>query len=179
MTGPQIARQCTHWVGDEQRHCLSTDGVRAFLTGPRCPEHTPRALQGLDEIAPGPGYPAGAWTTPSPISDSRVHDARAIASGKRRASPEAFRAAQAAVSARPEPGIRLDPGRPDARGGWIRHPTADYTCPACGQTESASGDQVAHFATHIEDEHQQRCTANRNGGALPGTAAPHTEGSNS
>jgi hypothetical protein len=41
--------------------------------------------------------PAAAWTTPSPLSDSRVHDARAIASGKRRSSPNAYRAAQAAV----------------------------------------------------------------------------------
>jgi len=67
--------------------------------------------------------------------------------------------AQAAVGHRPEPGIRLDPGRQDARGGWIRVPTADYTCPACGDTESASGDQVAHCAAHIETEHRQRCTA--------------------
>lgn len=178
MSGPEIARECTHWVGAEQRRCHATEGVRAFLTGPRCPEHTPSALAGRPEPQPGPGALPGAWTTPSPISDSRVHDARAIASGKRRSSPQAYRAAQAAVGQRPEPGIRLDPGKPDGRGGWIRIPTADYVCPACGETECASGDQVAHFATHIETEHRDRCTANRNGGALPGTAAPHTEGSN-
>lgn len=162
MSGPQIARECTHWIGAEHRHCLATKDVRPFLQGPRCPAHTPRALQGLDEIEPGPGMPAGAWTTPSPLNDSRVHDARAVASGKRRSSPHAFRAAQAAVGQRLEqqPGIRLDPGQKDAKGGWIRIPTADYLCPACHETESASGDQVAHFAKHIEDEHRTRCTAN-------------------
>jgi hypothetical protein len=41
--------------------------------------------------------PAAAWTTPSPLNDSRVHDARAVASGKRRSSPQTYRAAQAAV----------------------------------------------------------------------------------
>ncbi|MGW0795141.1 hypothetical protein [Streptomyces sp. NPDC002692] len=57
-------------------------------------------MRGLPEIPPGPGWPAHAWTTPSPISDSRVHDARAVASGKRRSSPTEYRAAQAAVDHR-------------------------------------------------------------------------------
>lgn len=174
MTGPRVRRPCdVPWFPHGLRK------ARPYACGWRCNRHAPWAVAGQEEPKPRTTPLPGAWTTPSPISDSRVHDARAIASGKRRASPEAFRAAQAAVGARPEPGIRLDPGRPDARGGWIRLPTADYTCPACGQTESASGDQVAHFAAHIEDEHRERCTANRNGGALPGTAAPHTESSNS
>lgn len=137
--------------------------VRFYITGWRCSTHSPWAAKGLPEPKPGPGIPPGAWTTPSPISDSRVHDARAIASGKRRSSPQAYRAAQAAVGHRPEPGIRLDPGQPDGRGNWIRIPTADYVCPACHQTESASGDQVAHFAAHIEAEHRDRCTANPQG----------------
>jgi hypothetical protein len=54
-------------------------------------------MKGKPEPQPGPGAPAGAWTTPSPINDSRVHDARAVASGKRRSSPQTYRAAQAAV----------------------------------------------------------------------------------
>lgn len=98
MTGREQAPVCGHWVGAEHRHCAATDGVRAFLTGLRCPAHTPRALQGLPEIPPGPGLPAAAWVTPSPLSDSRVHDARAIASGKRRSNPQAYRAAQDAVA---------------------------------------------------------------------------------
>lgn len=139
--------------------------VRLYAAGWRCSAHSPWAEKGLPEPQPGPGLPAGAWSTPSPISDSRVHDARAIASGKRRSNPAAYRAAQAAVGRAPEPapGIRLDPGQPDARGGWIRVPNADYLCPACHDTESASGDQVAHFAAHIETEHAERCTANPQG----------------
>lgn len=97
MTGPYLGRTCKHWIGAEHRHCLSTDSVRPFLSGPACPLHTPNAVRGLPEVEPGPGYPAGAWTTPSPLSDSRVHDARAVASGKRRASPHVYAAARAAV----------------------------------------------------------------------------------
>ncbi|MGW4043022.1 hypothetical protein [Streptomyces sp. NPDC004721] len=155
--------RCGHWVGAEQRYCHGTDNVRNYLSGLRCPAHTPNALAGKPETPPGPGMPARAWSTPSPLSDSRVFDDRAVASGKRRSSPAAYRAAQAAVGHRPAPGIRLDPGQPDGRGGWIRIPTADYLCPACHQTEAASGDQVAHFAAHIEDEHRTRCSASPQG----------------
>lgn len=159
MTAPLV---CAHWIGAEGRYC-GQPGARRYVNSIACPLHTPNALRGLPEPRPGPGMPAGAWTTPSPISDSRVHDARAISSGKRRSNPQAYRAAQAAVGQRPEPGMRLDPGQPDGRGGWIRIPTADYVCPACRNTESASGDQVAHFAKHVETEHAQRCTASREG----------------
>lgn len=54
----QARPECRHWIGAEQRHCRRGDGVRRFVTGLRCPEHTPRALQGLPEILPGPGWPA-------------------------------------------------------------------------------------------------------------------------
>jgi hypothetical protein len=90
--------RCGHWIGAEHRRCGSTDDVRPYLTGPCCPAHTPNAVKGLPEVPPGPGLPATAWTTPSPLSDSRVHDARAVASGKRRSNPQAYRAAQASVS---------------------------------------------------------------------------------
>lgn len=50
-------RECDHWIGAERRHCKSVDGVRHYLPGYRCPDHTPRALQGLPEIPPGPGWP--------------------------------------------------------------------------------------------------------------------------
>ncbi|CAL9348718.1 hypothetical protein SUDANB1_00417 [Streptomyces sp. enrichment culture] len=88
---------CGHWIGGEQRHCHTADQVRRYLPGLRCPTHTPNALKGLPEIPPGPGMPAAAWSTPSPLNDSRVHDARAVASGKRRSSNHTYRAAQAAV----------------------------------------------------------------------------------
>ena len=94
MTGPA---RCGHWIGAEGRYCGAPHGVRLYLTGLRCPDHTPNALRGLPEVPPGPGLPAGAWTTPSPLSESRVADARAVASGKRRSNPQAYRAAQAAV----------------------------------------------------------------------------------
>lgn len=75
---------------------------RLYPCGWRCSAHAPWALAGRPEPEPGPGTPAGAWTTPSPLNDSRVHDARAVASGKRRATPETYRAAQAAVNHRKE-----------------------------------------------------------------------------
>jgi hypothetical protein len=90
-------RECGHWVGAERRHCKEADGVRLFVVGLRCPVHTPNALKGLPEPPPGPGWPAGAQAGLSPLSTSRVHDDRAVASGKRRSSAQAYRAAQAAV----------------------------------------------------------------------------------
>lgn len=40
---------CRHYLGGERRHCLSPFGVRLYLPGPRCPDHTPAALQGKEE----------------------------------------------------------------------------------------------------------------------------------
>lgn len=71
--------------------------VRFYVNGWKCDTHSPWAMKALPKPQPGPGAPAGAWTTPSPINDSRVHDARAVASGKRRSTPQTYRAAQAAV----------------------------------------------------------------------------------
>lgn len=140
----------------EQQPCDTPTGehvgrVRPYTCGPRCSAHAPWALSGQPEPKPGPGMPVKAWTTPSPIGDSRVQDNGA---------------SHAAAGHRPEEqaGIRLDPGQRDAKGErWIRVPNADYRCPACGETESASGDQVAHFAAHIETEHAARCSANSQG----------------
>jgi len=71
--------------------------IRFYRTGWKCSTHSPWAETGQDEPQPGPGMPAAAWTTPSPINDSRVADARAVASGKRRSTSATYRAAQAAV----------------------------------------------------------------------------------
>lgn len=101
MTGPRLATRCSHWIGAEHRHCHSTDNVRPYLPGPRCPTHTPAALAGRPE-APPTDSPSPLALPPSPISSSRVHDARAVASGKRRATPQTYRAAQAAVNHRKE-----------------------------------------------------------------------------
>ncbi|PWG13935.1 hypothetical protein DF268_08705 [Streptomyces sp. V2] len=89
--------KCTHWIGAERRYCGATKGVRRYVNSTVCPAHTPSALAGRPEPEPGPGMPDAAWTTASPISDSRIHDQRAISSGKRRSSSAAYRAAQAAV----------------------------------------------------------------------------------
>ncbi|MFE2311623.1 hypothetical protein ACFXC8_00230 [Streptomyces sp. NPDC059441] len=79
-----------------------TGRLRFYANGWKCDAHSPWAMAGRPEPQPGPGLPAGAWTTPSPINDSRVHDARAVASGKRRSTPQTYRAAQAAVDHRKE-----------------------------------------------------------------------------
>ncbi|MFE0727913.1 hypothetical protein ACFW2X_06615 [Streptomyces antibioticus] len=56
MPEPVGVGVCAHWIGDEHRHCHSRDRVRPYLTGPRCPDHTPNALKGLPE----PGTPRKA-----------------------------------------------------------------------------------------------------------------------
>ena len=40
---------CDHWLGDERRHCGSTQSVRQYLPGYRCPNHTPARLAGRPE----------------------------------------------------------------------------------------------------------------------------------
>lgn len=99
----QPVPECRHWIGAERRHCRSIDHIRRYLTGLCCPLHTPSALAGKPEPLPGPGLPAGAWVTPSPINESRIHDARAVASSKRRSTPHTYRAAQATVARRKDP----------------------------------------------------------------------------
>ncbi|MER5677399.1 hypothetical protein ACFWZZ_00480 [[Kitasatospora] papulosa] len=93
--------ECTHWIGAERRYCRALERLRPYLPGLRCPAHTPAALQGRPEPVPGPGWPATAWTTPSPQSASALFDQRAIASGKRRAAAHTYRTARDAVRATP------------------------------------------------------------------------------
>ncbi|MBW8701853.1 hypothetical protein MBT84_19795 [Streptomyces sp. MBT84] len=49
--------ECRHWIGAEGQYCKQVNGVRLYIPGHRCPLHTPRALRGLPEIPPGPGWP--------------------------------------------------------------------------------------------------------------------------
>jgi hypothetical protein len=70
--------------------------VRFYRTGWKCNTHSPWAEAGLAEPKPGYGQPPSSLP-PSPLAASAVFDDRAVASGKRRSSPEAYRAAQAAV----------------------------------------------------------------------------------
>ncbi|MEU4234161.1 hypothetical protein AB0F17_58645 [Nonomuraea sp. NPDC026600] len=88
-----------------------------FYQGDRCASHTPAALTGQPEpsgqyCAPKRCYCGNCpwWTpyNPYPVtSDSWVTDARAIASGKRRSSPEMYAAAKAEVSEQKERKERL------------------------------------------------------------------------
>lgn len=157
-TREESRAECGHWLGTERRHCQASDGVRLYGPGFRCPAHTPAAVAGRAEPPPGPGMPAGAWTALSPLGTSALVDARAVASGKRRSSPHTYRAAQAAVRTTAAPtDLHVDLGEQDARGRWVRYPAADYRCPRCGWTDSASGDAVAHFAATIRDTHHTTC----------------------
>lgn len=112
--------ECGHWIGADRRYCRAKDDVHPYLIGLRCPAHTPAAMAGRPEPQPGPGWPAAAWTTLSPLSASALMDARAIASGKRRSSPHEYRAAQAAVARSRDEGSDLrhsrdGPGSQDTR----------------------------------------------------------------
>ncbi|MFF2954304.1 hypothetical protein ACFVVU_23540 [Kitasatospora sp. NPDC057965] len=69
--------------------------ARLYPAGWRCPAHTPAAQAGHAEPQPGPGYRPQAL--PTPQSASALVDARAIAAGKRRASVQDYRLAQAAT----------------------------------------------------------------------------------
>jgi hypothetical protein len=89
-----MSKVCDCWLGDKV--CGQAD-ARHYLTGYRCPAHTPAATRG----APEPGATASHRIkplVPAPMSASRVNDDRAIASGKRRSSPARFREAQQRVS---------------------------------------------------------------------------------
>jgi len=51
------AQKCTHWIGPEGRYCHADKDVRRYVTGHRCPLHTPARLAGRPEPQPGPGAP--------------------------------------------------------------------------------------------------------------------------
>lgn len=40
--------RCRHWVGPARRYCCAP-GARRYVTGYRCPLHTPSALVGRPE----------------------------------------------------------------------------------------------------------------------------------
>ncbi|MFI2747942.1 hypothetical protein [Kitasatospora sp. NPDC018623] len=86
MTGP---RRC----GAGRTPCGRR--ARLYPVGWRCPAHTPAAEHGRPEPEPGPGYTP--QSLPTPRSASALVDARAVASGKRRSSPQDYRLARAAT----------------------------------------------------------------------------------
>lgn len=111
---------CHRWIGAEGRRC-GAPGARFYIQGWRCPACTPAALAGEPE--PGQGaYCAPKrclcgkcpwWVPYNPYAittDSWTTDARNIASGKRRASPETQAAAKAEVAEQKERKTRLRKG---------------------------------------------------------------------
>jgi hypothetical protein len=95
------AQSCGHGAGK----CSRTSGVRMYLPGLRCPDHTPARLAGTPEpdaarsCAPKRCYcgrcPSWRTDTVYPVGEETVLDVRAVASGRRRSSLRAYRAAQA------------------------------------------------------------------------------------
>jgi hypothetical protein len=53
----QTTPECGHWDGTARQTCRTTDSVRLYATGHRCPRHAPAALAGSPEPQPGPGWP--------------------------------------------------------------------------------------------------------------------------
>ncbi|BBA99241.1 hypothetical protein RVR_5780 [Actinacidiphila reveromycinica] len=51
---------CSHWIGAELRYCRVVDGVRHYLPGMRCPNHTPARLKGQPEPPEMPGWGPGS-----------------------------------------------------------------------------------------------------------------------
>lgn len=78
---------CELWTGGA--YCGAAGDVRAYVPGPRCPDHTPAALAGRPDHTPDPertldGLRAAlglAWTFRA--SDTALVDQRARDSGKR------------------------------------------------------------------------------------------------
>ena len=87
---------CGHGTG-AGRICGAREGTRLYTCGRRCDAHAPWALAGRgDPDLQGPYCTVRKYRVPTPDAATwSVVDARAIASGKRRASPAQYAAARA------------------------------------------------------------------------------------
>ncbi|MGV9271484.1 hypothetical protein ACWDRR_43360 [Kitasatospora sp. NPDC003701] len=92
-----LTDECGQWLPGQGGHCGRP--ARPYACGPRCPAHTPAALAGRPEPTPGPGYTP--QRLPTPQSASALVDARAVAAGKRRSTPQTYRLARAATGRGP------------------------------------------------------------------------------
>jgi len=98
---------CGHYA--EGSGVCGAPSPAGYITGLRCPDHTPARLAGRPETVPDPartltGLRKAAGvdpTAPMTPAGETVVDARAKASGKRRSSPQDYRAARAAVDGQP------------------------------------------------------------------------------
>lgn len=94
---------CTFWL--DGRDC-GAPAARLYVCGRRCAAHTPAAVAGRPDHVPAPeltmeGLMGAAGRSFSYLpNESALLDQRAVASGRRRSSPEAFRDAQRAEDAR-------------------------------------------------------------------------------
>lgn len=96
---------CTYWTS--AGYCGHGD-TRSYLVGERCPAHTPAALAGkpepdalVDHALTLDGRRAAAGLVYAyRATDSALIDERAIASGRRRSNPAAYRLAQTAEDER-------------------------------------------------------------------------------
>ena len=87
---------CEQWL--ETRSCATTQGVRMFQVGPRCPNHTSAVLGGREDVTPDPewgaaaGYALSGWkghSTGETVIDQRHRDSGKRSSGaQRRANHE-------------------------------------------------------------------------------------------
>lgn len=97
---------CTHWT--DGAFCGARGGVRKYLTGDRCPNHTPAALRGRPETTPDPALTITGLRTAAgiavdlvaPLAAGALLDERAVASGRRRSSQHVYTAARAAEEQR-------------------------------------------------------------------------------
>ncbi len=97
------AHGCEHYT--HGAHCGAPARAR-YGTGWACDAHTPAALAGRTEVVPDPartldGLRAAAGidvSQPMTPASPTVVDQRAVASGKRRSTPTAYREARAAAA---------------------------------------------------------------------------------
>lgn len=64
MNPPAV--RCGHWIGVDRRYCHNPNGVRRYIQGPRCPDHTPAALAGRPEPNPLPIHAPERSLMPDP-----------------------------------------------------------------------------------------------------------------
>ena len=94
---------CEHWTDGI---CGNDQGVRVYLQGPRCQRHTPAVMAGRADYLPDPSLTLDALRDAAGVryvfrlSDTALNDERAIASGRRRATPEQYKAARQSAEAR-------------------------------------------------------------------------------
>lgn len=96
-------RPCEHWT--DGTYC-GEPRTHQYVSGPRCVAHTPAKMANREDLVPDPESTleairrkAGRVESFNP-NDTALNDQIAIATGKRRSNPGAYRNATAAENAR-------------------------------------------------------------------------------